>query len=168
MSESVKVTLSLGSNIERYKHINAALGALESEFGEVISSPIYESDAVGFDGSAFLNSIAIIQTHKSLTDVILILKAIEDLHGRDRSGPKFSPRTLDIDVVTYGDWHGMHEGIELPRVELFKNAFVLRPMADLLPTQNVPGHSLTYGQLWQNFDQSKQSLAPVEFKRHFV
>lgn len=165
MSKAIQVTLSLGSNIDRYKHLNAGLNALEDAFGEVISSPIYESDAVGFNGSAFLNSIAIIQTHESLTRVIEILKQIEDDNGRDRSGPKFSPRTLDIDVVTYGDFFGEHEGIELPRAELFKNAFVLRPMADVLPDVKVPGQGLTYAQLWQQYDQSKQALAPVSFKR---
>jgi 2-amino-4-hydroxy-6-hydroxymethyldihydropteridine diphosphokinase len=165
MTSLIQVTLSLGSNIDRFKHINAALTALENEFGEVISSPIYESEAVGFDGSAFLNSIAIIYTQKSLTNVISVLKNIEDRHGRDRTGPKFSPRTLDIDVVTYGGFHGNHEGIELPRAELFKNAFVLRPMADLLPEDSVPGLTLSYAQLWQQFDQSKQALAPVNFVR---
>jgi 2-amino-4-hydroxy-6-hydroxymethyldihydropteridine diphosphokinase len=165
MSRRINVALSLGSNIERYKHINAALNALENEFGSLICSPIYESDAVGFDGSAFLNSIAIVQTDKSLTRVISILKAIEDDHGRDRTGPKFSARTLDIDVVTYGDLFGVHEGVELPRAELFKNAFVLRPMADLLPDETVPGENSTYLTLWQQFDQSKQALAPVDFIR---
>lgn len=168
MINPMRVTLSLGSNIERYKHINAALTALEAEFGEVISSPIYESDAVGFDGSAFLNSIAIIQTQKSLTQVISALKGIEDRHGRDRTGPKFSPRTLDIDVVTYGDYYGIHEDIELPRAELFKNAFVLRPMADLLPTELIPGKASTYAEVWQQFDQSTQALAPVTFERRVV
>lgn len=165
MIKHVQVTLSLGSNIERYKHINAALIALEREFGEVMSSPIYESDAVGFAGSAFLNSIAIVHTQKSLTDVIAILKNIEDHNGRDRTGPKFSPRTLDIDVVTYGEFHGAHEGIELPRAELFKNAFVLRPMADLIPDNIIPGQTLSYAQLWQRFDQTSQALAPVKFER---
>ncbi|MBU2864820.1 2-amino-4-hydroxy-6-hydroxymethyldihydropteridine diphosphokinase [Reinekea forsetii] len=165
MSKAIQVTLSLGSNIDRYKHLNAGLNALEDAFGKVISSPIYESDAVGFDGSAFLNSIAIVYTHESLTRTIEILKRIEDDNGRDRSGPKFSPRTLDIDVVTYGDISGEYEGIELPRAELFKNAFVLRPMADLLPNEKVPGKSETYAQLWQQFDQSKQALAPVLFER---
>lgn len=165
MNALVKVALSLGSNIDRYRHINAGLNDLEAEFGSVLCSPVYESASVGFDGSPFLNLIAVIETPLSLSDVIKLLKQIEDRNGRDRSGPKFGPRTLDIDVVTYGEHYGELEGVQLPRAELYQNAFVLLPMVDLWPQQSVPGESYTYAQLWAKQDQQQQQLAVVRFNR---
>lgn len=165
MNERTEIALSLGSNIDRYRHLNAGLDALEQAFGDVVSSPVYESAAVGFEGSAFLNSIVIIQTSLSLLDVVQMLKAIEDANGRNRNGPKFSARTLDIDVVTFGEHFGLYQGIELPRAELFKNAFVLKPMADLWPDRRIPGQQQTYQQLWQAYPQAKQPLTEVAFER---
>ncbi len=164
-SNGVQIALSLGSNIQRYHHINNGLLALESVFGRVQCSPVYESEAVGFKGNAFLNLIAIIHSDLSLLDVITILKKIEDDNGRNRGGPKFSPRTLDIDVVTYGDCHGDISGIVLPRPELFKNAFVLLPMVDLTPDQVVPGESQTYREMWLAQGNREQKLAKVPFDR---
>ena len=160
-----KISLSLGSNIDRYRHINAGLTALESAFGEVRCSPVYESAAVGFNGSPFLNMIVIIETNQSLTDVISRLKAIEDNNGRDRTGPKFSARTLDIDVVTYGDAVGVIESVTLPRPELFKNAFVLLPLVDLWANERVPGKSMTYQALWEQQGDKTQRLHVVPFER---
>lgn len=159
------VSLSLGSNIDRYRHINRGLNALEAVFGPLILSPVYESEAVGFDGSAFLNMMAAIETERSLTEVVQILKDIEDANGRDRSGPKFSARTLDIDVVTYGEVCGELDGLEMPRPELFKNAFVALPLADIWPDRKVPGRDLTYLELWQQEGNHQQSLNAVVFRR---
>lgn len=166
MSEQIfEVALSLGSNISRYQHINSGLNALEQAFGQLTISPVYESAAVGFDGSPFLNLIAVIKTSLSVERIIQKLKKIEDANGRVRSGPKFSPRTLDIDVVTYGDMTGVVDGIELPRPELFANAFVALPMADLWPNRLVPGKDFTYQNLWNQVQLEKQSLYEVPFER---
>lgn len=159
----MKVALSLGSNIDRYRHITAGLDALKAEYGEVVCSPVYESAAVGFDGSAFLNLIALVETDASVTQINAKLKEIEDTNGRVRSNPKFSSRTLDIDVVTYGDACGEIEGVELPRAELFKNAFVLLPMKDLMPNELVPGSKQTYSELCATVDFSEQQLKQVAF-----
>ena len=164
-SANIEVALSLGSNVQRYRHINAGLNALEAEFGQFKCSPIYESVAVGFDGSPFLNLVAVIETRISLATIVQRLKIIEDANGRVRSGPRFSPRTLDIDVVTYGERFGLLDGIELPRPELFNNAFVLLPMADLWPQRQVPGLETTYLQLWRQFQDLSQSLHRVPFER---
>lgn len=162
------VSLSLGSNIRRYFHINSALNALEVEFGEIDCSPVYESAAVGFDGSAFLNLIVCVKTELGLSEVITVLKRIEDENGRDRSGPKFGPRTLDIDVVTYGDIAGEVDGIELPRPELFKNAFVSLPLADIWPDRVIPGQKETYAELWKSQGDRTQQLHKVAFERRAV
>ncbi len=159
------ISLSLGSNIDRFRHINLGLDALERVFGAVTCSPVYESAAVGFAGSPFLNLIVLVESELSLTEVIRILKGIEDENGRDRSGPKFSARTLDIDVVTYGDQFGLVDGIQLPRPELFKNAFVLLPLVDLWPDKTVPGESVDYQTLWRQHGDRTQQLNVVAFER---
>jgi 2-amino-4-hydroxy-6-hydroxymethyldihydropteridine diphosphokinase len=164
---SVQLALSLGSNINRYRHIRAGIDALRQHFGAVICSPVYENAAVGFAGSAFLNMIVLVQSASSLAEINRVLKQIEDDNGRDRNSPKFSARTLDIDVVTYADAAGVIEGITLPRPELFKNAFVLLPLADLLPHQRVPGLQQSYSELWASQGARGQQLTqvPFDFKR---
>jgi 2-amino-4-hydroxy-6-hydroxymethyldihydropteridine diphosphokinase len=161
---SIPVALSLGSNINRYQHLTQALDALTRAFGELRCSPVYESESVGFDGSNFLNSVVLIHTTLDLAAISPILKRIEDDNGRDRNGPKFGPRTLDIDVLTYGDRVGDYQGVELPRHETARNAFVLKPMADLLPDTLLPGADLTYAQLWARYPKEKQQLWAVAFE----
>lgn len=161
----VSVALSLGSNIRRYFYINRALDALEQTFGDILVSPVYESAAVGFNGSPFLNLIVIVETSQSLMAVIKNLKQIENDNGRDRSRPKFAARTIDIDVVTYGDLAGEVDGISLPRPELFANAFVLLPLVDLWADKPVPGLALNFSQLWQRQGDQGQQLMRVFFRR---
>jgi 2-amino-4-hydroxy-6-hydroxymethyldihydropteridine diphosphokinase len=91
----------------------------------------------------------------------LRLRAIEEAHGRLRDGPKFSSRTLDIDLLTLGD-QVVHAGkLELPRDEILKYAFVLRPLADVAPEERHPLVGRSYRELWQGFDQAAQPLWPV-------
>jgi 2-amino-4-hydroxy-6-hydroxymethyldihydropteridine diphosphokinase len=158
------IYLSLGSNVNRHKHILAALDALTATFGELNVSSVYESKSIGFDGSDFFNLVVGAQTDLSITDLSEILKRIEDDNGRKRSGPKFSPRTLDIDILTYGDFVGVENGIELPRAEITKNAFVLLPLAEIAPQVLHPHLQKNYHDLWQDYDQASQSLWSIDFE----
>ena len=157
------VYLSLGSNIDRNKHLSAGLDALVEAFGDLKMSQVYESEAVGFDGDNFYNLVAAIETELSVGELALKLRDIEDGNGRLRSGPKFSARTLDIDILTYDDLTGEVDGVKLPRGEILKNAFVLLPMSELAPDTLHPVTGKTYLQLWDEYDQSSQKLWPVEF-----
>jgi 2-amino-4-hydroxy-6-hydroxymethyldihydropteridine diphosphokinase len=132
------VILSLGSNIDREHNIRSALRCLEELLGDLDVSPIYESESVGFKGDSFLNLVVAANTELGLRELSNELKSIEDSHGRVRNGPKFSSRSLDIDIVIFGDHTGKIEGIELPRPEMFYNAFVLLPMVDLYPSRIEP------------------------------
>jgi 2-amino-4-hydroxy-6-hydroxymethyldihydropteridine diphosphokinase len=156
------VYLSLGSNVERYRNLTAALDALALSFGAIIISTVYESEAVGFDGDHFLNLVAKIETDHSVSQLSVILKRIEDSNGRDRSSPRFSGRTLDIDILTYGDKVGVVEGVTLPREEITENAFVLQPLAEIAPNESHPVSGETYKTLWHQYSES-QKLWPVEF-----
>lgn len=158
-----RVYLSLGSNIRRHLHISAALDALAREFGELAISTVYESEAVGFDGSDFFNLVVGVDTGLDIAALSSRLKDIEDANGRNRSGPKFSPRTLDIDILSYGDFVGTEAGVTLPREEITQNAFVLLPLAELAPDTLHPRLGQSYRQLWQAYDKSRQQLWPVKF-----
>jgi len=158
------VLLSLGSNIERTKNISAALVSLNHLFGDLNISSVYESEPVGFSGDCFFNLVVGIETEISLQELSLKVKKIEDENGRLRTGPRFSARTLDIDIITYGSLQGEHSGIQLPRPELYYNAFVLWPMAELVPWLVDKKTGKTYQALWQEMcEENTQKLWPVEF-----
>lgn len=126
-------------------------------------STVYESEAVGFEGENFLNLVACVETGESLQFINSFLKQLEDQLGRDRSQPKFSARPMDIDILTYGDIAGEVEGVTLPRDEILKHAFVLQPLADLLPEELHPETKQNYQTLWQEFNPAGQKLWPIEF-----
>jgi len=144
------VFLSLGSNINRHNNLSAGLTALREQFGALQLSPVYESEAIGFVGDNFLNLVVLLNTSLPLGKLSAFLKELEDQNGRQRAGPKFSSRTLDIDIVIYGEQCGKNEGITLPRPELYYNAFVLKPMSDLAPESIDPKTGKTYLALWNN------------------
>jgi 2-amino-4-hydroxy-6-hydroxymethyldihydropteridine diphosphokinase len=157
------VFLGLGSNLNREKNIRLGLNALKQKFGYLTCSSVYESEPVGFRGSNFYNLVVSLQTGLSIADLSEAIKKIEDDHGRVRTGPKYRPRTLDIDILTYGDFVGVKESIELPRAEITKNAFVLLPLSEIAPNELHPQFKKSYAELWSTYDQSSQILWPVKF-----
>ena len=85
---SGRAYLSLGSNVAPERHLRAAIDALRERFGDVVVSPVYRTAAVGFDGPAFLNAAAIVDSDLEPQPLNDWLHALEDAHGRDRSGPR--------------------------------------------------------------------------------
>lgn len=157
-----RVYLSLGSNINRAANIRSGLDALATRFPGMALSPIYESEAVGFDGEPFFNLVARIDTELAVGALADLLRDIEAAHGRVRGEKKFASRTLDIDILTYGDAVGTIEGVELPRDEILRHAFVLKPLADLAPDEPHPQNGRSYGEIWRDFDKGDQVLWQVE------
>ena len=157
------LTLGIGSNINPQENIRRAVKALATRFPGIRCSSVYESEAIGFDGDNFLNLVAVAESEDPLPMIMDYLKSLEDELGRDRTQPKFSGRTMDIDILSYGDNNGEEVGIELPRDEILKHAFVLRPLAELLPDTLHPAEKVSYAQLWSRFDQQSQTLWPVDF-----
>ena len=150
-----RVYLSLGSNVEPEQNLRAALRELRARFGELIVSPVYRFPAVGFDGPDFLNLAVAIDTDLSAGVLDDWLHALEDRHGRRRDVPRFSSRTLDVDVVLFGDEVLKGPGnLQVPRPEL-KYAFVLKPLADIAPDAVHPVLGKTVGQLWREFPAEK-------------
>lgn len=160
-----RVYLSLGSNIDRQRYLGAALDALQNKFGELIISPVYESEAVGFNGDNFYNLVLGLDTAMPIGALSDCLRGIEKKNDRSREGGKFSSRTLDIDILTYGRECGVINGIELPRGEILKYAFVLLPLADIAGEERHPVLNQDYRELWNKFEsrEPKQKLWSVPF-----
>jgi len=159
-----KIYISLGSNIERDRNTREGIRALRERFGELELSSVYESEAVGFEGDAFYNMVIACEVSEEVLAANRVLAEIEDAHGRDRSGPRFSSRTLDLDLLLYDDRVLDEKGLKLPREEILKNAFVLWPLAEIAPGLVHPLAGKTYAELWADFDKSKENLAPIEFQ----
>ena len=157
------IYLSLGSNIDAPKNIHAALDALEQQFGLCLISSVYESKSLGFQGKNFLNLAVTIQSHLPINELLNVFKIIEDALKRDRSAPKFSDRTMDIDILCVDDRWGDVDGIRLPRAEILENAFVLLPLAEIAPDYIHPCTGLPYSNHWKIFDKDTQDLWRVNF-----
>ncbi len=156
-----EVFIGVGSNIDRESNIRSGLGALATEFGELELSPVYCSEAVGFRGDSFLNLVVRFSSELSVAELSQCLRAIEKQHGRRDDVSKFSSRTLDLDILLYGDANGDIDGVVLPRQEVVYNAFVLRPLADLAPNLKHPRLGKTYAALWAELSvRTEQRLEP--------
>jgi 2-amino-4-hydroxy-6-hydroxymethyldihydropteridine diphosphokinase len=158
------IYISLGSNIDREANTRAGVRALKKHYGELELSSVYESEAVGFEGDAFYNMVIACETDEDVHEVIRQLRAIEDANGRDREGPKFSSRTLDLDLLLYDDLVLDVNGLRLPRDEILHNAFVLWPLAEIAPALIHPIVRRSYNDLWTSFDRAGANLHPIEFE----
>ena len=163
MTLNKTLALSLGSNIDAQRNIRLALDALARQFSSLGLSSVYESESIGFDGDNFLNLVVVVETDLSLVLVQEFLKQLEESQGRDRTQAKFSSRPIDVDILFYGSDDGASLSIELPRAEITRNAFVLLPLAELLPDAQHAPTGKTYAELWASYDKDSQKLWPIEF-----
>ncbi|MBT2117442.1 2-amino-4-hydroxy-6-hydroxymethyldihydropteridine diphosphokinase [Dyella sp. LX-66] len=153
-----RVYLSLGSNQQPQQYLRAALDELRARFGAIEVSPAYRSKAVGFDGPDFVNLAVGLDTELAPEALNDWLHALEDRHGRRRDVPRYSDRTLDVDIVLYGDLVRQGEGhLDIPRKEL-KHAFVLRPVADIAPGLRHPVDGRSMAELWAAFPVASEPL----------
>lgn len=158
-----EVFVSIGSNIDRERNVARGLQLLRARYGELRISPVYETRAVGFDGENFYNLVAAFTTDETVEAINHALHRIEDECGRVRSGPRFSSRTLDIDLLLYDDEVRESDALTLPRREITEQAFVLKPLADLAGERRHPVLGRTYNELWQAFDHNESDLHEVPF-----
>ena len=158
-----RIYISIGSNIEPARHVRLAVAALHEYYGELTISSVYESAAVGFEGDNFYNLVVGLDTQQDVKEVNRILHEIEDRYGRERSGPRFSARTIDLDLLLYDDLIMQDGKLVLPREEILQNAFVLWPLAEIAPNIIHPVEQISIAALWDRFDKSKQQLTPIEF-----
>lgn len=146
--------ISIGSNIDKEVNIPSSLKALTLVFGDIQLSSIYETESVGFVGDSFYNLIVRFKSPLSAKEVAKLLRQIELDHGRTRESRKFSARTLDLDLILYGDQIISDGRLQIPRDEIERYRFVLEPLAEIAPDEKHPISGKTYRELWQQFDKS--------------
>jgi 2-amino-4-hydroxy-6-hydroxymethyldihydropteridine diphosphokinase len=148
------IFVSIGSNVERDKHVPSALASLRECFGALTVSSVYETAPVGFEGDPFYNLVVGFQSELPVTEIARILTEIEQEHGRTRESRKFSPRTLDLDLLLYGDAVIREGKLEIPRPELTQYAFMLEPLAEIAADRIHPTLGVTYRELWDRYDKT--------------
>jgi 2-amino-4-hydroxy-6-hydroxymethyldihydropteridine diphosphokinase len=141
--------ISIGSNIDKDRNIAAGLKAIKQTFGKLIVSSVYESDPVGFSGDAFHNLVVGFDSDLGIKTVAQKLREIEFAYGRLADSKKFSARTLDLDLLLYGDLIVNDGNLQIPREDIERYAFVLEPLAEIAPTLIHPVLQLSYAELWQ-------------------
>jgi len=155
------VYVAAGSNVAPERNLERAVEELEREFPGARFSPWYRNRAVGFTGDDFINLVAGFDTTLPVHAVLARLHAIESRCGRPRDAPRWAPRTMDLDVLLYGDLVCDEPGLKLPRPDLLRRAYVLGPLAQLAPGVLHPTAGATIGELWQRFEQSAHPLEQV-------
>ena len=142
--------LGLGSNINAEAHIRGGISELEEKFEKVSLSPAYASTAVGFEGDDFINLVARVETDLHPMELRRFLRDLEDRYGRKRNVPKFSDRSLDVDVLIYDDLVVFSPVLEIPRAEIMKFAHVLKPLAELDPDLVHPTEHRSMAEIWES------------------
>ncbi len=155
--------VSIGSNIDRETNVRSAIAQLRRRYGRLIISPIYESEAVGFVGSAFYNGVIGLRTSIDALALNAELRTIEGEHGRRRDAAKFCSRSLDLDLLIWGDIVMQRPELILPRPEILEQAYVLRPLADIAGDVRHPLDGRTLRELWLQLKPSAQAMRIVEF-----
>jgi 2-amino-4-hydroxy-6-hydroxymethyldihydropteridine diphosphokinase len=156
-----QVYVAAGSNIEPQQNLARAVDELTRAFPGVRFSPWYQNHAAGFSGDDFINLVAGFSTELPLKEVLARLHAIETLCGRPRDAPRWAPRSMDLDVLLFGDLVCDEPGVKLPRPDLIKRAYMLGPLAALAPGVTHPTAGATIGELWSRFDQAAHPLQRV-------
>lgn len=155
------VYVGIGSNVEPEQHVRLALEALEQRFGPLRRSTVYRNAAVGFDGDDFLNLVAGFATHESLHAVSAALAEIEQQCGRERRAERYGPRTLDVDLLLFGDRVVDDHEFCVPREDLLDHAFVLRPLAELAGPVVHPVAGRPLAELWRASGVRGHDMTPV-------
>jgi 2-amino-4-hydroxy-6-hydroxymethyldihydropteridine diphosphokinase len=156
-----QVFVAAGSNVAPQEHLALATAELARAFPDVRFSPWYQNRAAGFAGSDFINLVATFNTALSVDELLVVLRGIETLCGRPREAPRWAPRTMDLDVLLYGNLVCRRPDLTLPRPDLLLRAYMLGPLADLAPNLVHPGAGVTIAELWRRFDQAAHPLERV-------
>jgi 2-amino-4-hydroxy-6-hydroxymethyldihydropteridine diphosphokinase len=137
------VYMAFGANLgDREGTIRIALARLaEHDDIQVLRvSSLRETDPVGYeDQPCFLNGVALLETILGPRELLEVLLGVERDLGRTRHGPRFGPRTIDLDLLLYGDEVVGEPGLEIPHPRMTERAFVLEPLAELDPDLVIPG-----------------------------
>lgn len=156
----VRVYVAVATNIDPVENIRRAVLALRRRFGPLVPSRIYSSPALGGAGNDFYNLVVGFDSDERAIVVNAALKTIEADHGRDAKQDKSVSCMLDLDLLTYGSLV-LREDISIPRDDILKYSFVLKPLAEIAPDGRHPELGLSYAALWADFVSDAVDLVDV-------
>jgi 2-amino-4-hydroxy-6-hydroxymethyldihydropteridine diphosphokinase len=156
------VHVAAGSNVEPERNLARACEQMARQWPDARFSRAYRNVAVGFEGPDFINLVVGFTTQEPLSEVLAQLHAIETACGRPRNAPKWASRTMDLDILLYGDLIEKTAQYTVPRPDLIRRPFMLGPMAEIAPDVVHPIAKKTIADLWREFDRSAHTLTPVE------
>ena len=156
----IDVFVGVGSNIEPVVRIGDALVDLQERFGAIQLSTAYRNPAVGFEGDEFVNLVVRFRTTVSLSEVLGILHQIEIRGGKDLAAPRMSAKTIDLDLLLFGDLIVDNDRLILPRPESATAAYYVKPLFELAPNRVHPVAGSTFTELWSQLESTAVSLVP--------
>jgi 2-amino-4-hydroxy-6-hydroxymethyldihydropteridine diphosphokinase len=157
----VRVFVAAGSNVEPEAHLARACAEIADSWRDSTFSRAYRNKAVGFDGPDFINLVVGFSTAQPLAMVIARLRAIETRCGRPRYAPKWASRSMDLDVLLFGDVVEQTDEYTLPRPDLLKRPYMLGPMAEIAPDVVHPTERRKIGDLWEHFARDGHEMTAV-------
>jgi 2-amino-4-hydroxy-6-hydroxymethyldihydropteridine diphosphokinase len=157
----VPVYVAAGSNVEPEKNLERACAQIAHTWPDARFSRAYRNVAVGFDGPDFINLVVGFSAAQPLAQVIERLRGIETHCGRPRYAPKWASRSMDLDVLLFGNLVEKTADYTLPRPDLLKRPYMLGPLAEIAPDVIHPTANKTIAQLWSEFDRAAHTLTPV-------
>jgi 2-amino-4-hydroxy-6-hydroxymethyldihydropteridine diphosphokinase len=134
------ITIALGSNIgDRKKHLSSAKSFL-AEYSEdkLLTSSIYITEPVGPSERDFYNAVVQLKSSKQPNEALSAFKKYEQEHGRAPSAPRWSKRTIDLDIITWGDLVIQSDNLIIPHPEYHRRLFVLHPLKEIQPQFRDP------------------------------
>ena len=157
-----EVFVAAGSNVQPFVALRTALDALAKIYGPLKVSPAYRNAPAGFVGEDFINLAIGFDSNEPAVLVRERLQQVEALCGRPPDAPKWGPRRMDLDILLYGELISDEPGLVLPRPDLVRRAYMLKPMTDIAPDLRHPTLGKTMRELWEAFDRDAHPLVPVE------
>jgi 2-amino-4-hydroxy-6-hydroxymethyldihydropteridine diphosphokinase len=157
----VRVFVAAGSNVEPERNLERACAEIQHTWPDAHFSHAYRNVAVGFDGPDFINLVVGFSAAQPLDSVIARLRAIETQCGRPRFAPKWASRTMDLDVLLFGDRIEKTDDYTLPRPDLLKRPYMLGPLAEIAPQVMHPLAGRSIGELWREFDGGAHAMTRV-------
>ena len=159
-----QVLVAAGSNVEPRANLRRALDSLARHYPALRPSTAYRNRAVGFEGEDFINLVVGFDADADVHTVIEHLHEAETLCGRARNAPKWAPRSMDLDILLFGDRVCDEPGLVLPRPDLVRRAYMLGPAAEIAPDTVHPTLGVTLAELWRNFARDAHPMVAVDLE----